>query len=431
MMNAKSARKAFEKSLISSQINFETGERNGQSHPMRRNISRLPHIPTVDNTSIQRSESANEIETMNNLLTAMQKESDKRNEMLNSVFDKNFDGKIKTCIDARAKMEARAVAFEKTIQSETLIKKPIKNITIENTYEEVFGTNISQTGSTSDKIIMSPMEQQQVTLKYIAGGNSISQQSTRIAGDVISPNKVENKQISTEDAEIADKKVTKGFGEAALTKVGHWSKKAFKFLRKKSASSGNDATISRKNSRKKLHAEKHRSRHHVRDVKMKGIPQENFRRTRSSRKVKSRNHRKAKSERPKKTLRRSVKKRESEKAKFVPKMSAPTELGNTSNALKKHAAKLTEAKKRLKERTSMEFEKKKLNPEKIHESASHRGLVIDKKGTKKNVGKSKKSSKKGTKKTVRKSRKSNRKIKIKSGKKRKGTVAGKTEKFRE
>lgn len=45
--------------------------------------------------------------------------------MLNSVFDRNFDGKIKTCINTRAEMEARAAAFETIIQSETLIKKPM------------------------------------------------------------------------------------------------------------------------------------------------------------------------------------------------------------------------------------------------------------------------------------------------------------------
>lgn len=53
----------------------------------------------------------------------MQKGNDERSEMLNSVFDKNFDGKIKACINTRDEMEARVAALERTIQSKTLIKK--------------------------------------------------------------------------------------------------------------------------------------------------------------------------------------------------------------------------------------------------------------------------------------------------------------------
>ncbi|MCP9257428.1 hypothetical protein DINM_000670 [Dirofilaria immitis] len=216
-------------------------KQSGLSHPVARNIARkLPHIPTINNINTERNEAINEIKTMNNLLIEMQKEGDKRSEMLNSVFDKNFDGKIKTCINTRAEMEARAAAFETMIQYETLIKKPIKDITIENIYEGVFGTNLSQTGSTTDELIMSPVEQQQIILE------NATPRLTRKVADVISPhttdimssNKVINDQISTKHIGTTGKTITKGFSETALTKVGHWSKSAFKFFRTKNASSG-------------------------------------------------------------------------------------------------------------------------------------------------------------------------------------------------
>uniref|UniRef100_A0A1I8ENM3 Uncharacterized protein n=1 Tax=Wuchereria bancrofti TaxID=6293 RepID=A0A1I8ENM3_WUCBA len=70
---------------------------------------------------------------------------------------------------------------------------------------------------------------------------------------------------------------------------------------------------------------------------------------------------------PKKTFQKDAKQNRSKK------MSAPTELGNTRNVLKKHAAKLTEAKKRLKERNAT-FEKKRKNLiRKRNKYANHRG----------------------------------------------------------
>lgn len=111
-----------------------------------------------------------------------------------------------------------------------------KEITAENTYDGVFGINYSQTGSTSNRFRTSPLEQ--LTLQHVAGANSIVPQPTCKATDVLSSNKVESEQIFTEQADNAGKKVIKGFGEAALTKVGHWSKNAFNFFRTKNASSG-------------------------------------------------------------------------------------------------------------------------------------------------------------------------------------------------
>ncbi|CAG9531524.1 unnamed protein product [Cercopithifilaria johnstoni] len=398
MTNAEST-KAFEKSLVSSQISLETHEQSSQSHPLTRNIlRRLPNISTNNSTSTEQNEATDEIEAMSNLLTEMQKENDERSEMLISVFDKNFDAKIKTCIDTRAEMEARATAFETIIQSETLIKKPVKEITTENTYEGVFGTNFSQTGSTSDGLRMSPMEQQQFTSQHIAEASSIASQLPRNVADVtspskVSPNKVESEQILTEQAENAGKKITKGFGEAALTKVGHWSKSAFNFFRTKNISSGKDATMLRKTAEKATHVESDRS--HVKDAKIEIIPQENFRQTRRTRQAKSRSYRETKGQKPKKTLRRSLKHKQSKKDESVLKMSIPTELGNTSNELKKHAAKLTEAKRRLKERNEIKFKKKKKSNletkgKRSHKYDSRQNLIVGEKKIKKSTKKIKK-----------------------------------------
>ncbi|KAL3990228.1 hypothetical protein ACH3XW_30895 [Acanthocheilonema viteae] len=372
MMNAKS-KKLFEKSSKLSPISLETREQSSQSHPLTRDISkRLPNIPT----STEQNEAANDIEAMSNLLIEMQKENDKRSEMLNSVFDKNFDGKIKTCINTRAEMETRATA---------------KEITTENIYEEIFGINLSQTGSTSDKLRMSPMQQ-------VAEASSNASQPPRNAVDVVSPskvssNKIESEQILTDQAENADKKITKGFGETALTKVGHWSKSAFNFFRTKNVNSGKDATMLRKTSEKTSDIENDRSR--IKEAEIDIIPQENLRRTRWTRKVKSRSYRETKGQKPKKTLRRGVKQKQPKKVESVPKMPAPTELGNTSNELKKHAAKLTEAKKRLKERNAIKFNKKKKSNLKTkgthsHKYASRQDFMDGKKETKQNVEKSKK-----------------------------------------
>uniref|UniRef100_A0A0R3S2Y1 Uncharacterized protein n=1 Tax=Elaeophora elaphi TaxID=1147741 RepID=A0A0R3S2Y1_9BILA len=392
-MNAKST-KAFEKSLISSQVNLETREQGRQLHPITRNISRqLPNISTSNSMSTERNEAVNEIEAMSNLLIEMQKESDKRSEMLNSVFDKNFDGKIKTCINTRAEMEARAAAFETIIQSETLIKKPVKAITIENTYEGVYGIN-SQTGSTSDRLITSPMEQQELTLKHVAEASSIASQPPQNNTDVVSPkkaspNKVESEQILTEQVDNAGKKITKGFGEAALTKVGHWSKSAFNFFRAKNVVPGKDATMLRKTSEKTSH-ENDRSR--VKDAEIEGILQENFGRKHWIGKAKSRSHRETKGHRSKQVFRRGTKQKQLKKIKPFLTTSVPTEPGNTSTALKKHTAKLTEAKKRLRERNAIKLKKKEkpnLKTKKTHpqKHASPQDPPVGKEGTEKNVKK--------------------------------------------
>ncbi|VDM14538.1 unnamed protein product [Wuchereria bancrofti] len=351
MLNDKS-KKGLEKPQISSQITLKKRQHSNYSHSVTTGISeRLPNIQTSNNTSTERNEAVNEIEAMNNFLREMQKEGNKRRDMLNSVFDKNFDGKIKTCINTRAEMEARAAAFETIIQSETLIKN--KEITTKNSYDGAYGINSSQTGSTSDKFETSPEEQQQLILQH-----NIAPVPTHKVAYVISPNKVESEQIFIEQADNTGKKI-KGFGETALTKVGHWSKSAFNFFRTKNANSGKDAILLHKNPEKTSHEENGRSRHRVRDMEVEGTAQKNSKKTHWTRKVKSRSHRETKCQKkPKKIFQKDAKQIRSKKVKSVLKMSSPTELGNTSNALKKHAAKLTEAKKRLKERNAT-FKKRK------------------------------------------------------------------------
>lgn len=124
-------------------------------------------------------------------------------------------------------------------------------------------------------------------------------------------------------------------------------------------------------------------RFRIKDAEIKAIHQENFKQE----------------EKPKKAFRRSAKQKQSKQVESVPKMSAPTD--NTSNELKKHTAKLTEAKKRLKERNAINFKKKKkinLKRKRTHKHAAgkrnkekKRKEPINKKETKKDVGKSKKS----------------------------------------
>ncbi|VDK72145.1 unnamed protein product [Litomosoides sigmodontis] len=288
----------------------------------------------------------------------MQKENDERSEMLNSVFDKNFDGKIKACINTRAEMEARAAA---------------KEITTENKHEGVFGANLSQTGSVSDKLRTSPLGQQSI-LQNVAEASSIASQPPRNIADVspskVLSNKVESEQMFTEQADSTGKKTTKGFSEAAMTKVGHWSKNAFNFFRAKNVSSGKDGAMHGKTLEKATHAKNDRSR--IKDAEIEATHKENFKQD----------------EKPKKALRRSAKYKQSKQAEAVPKMPASTELGNTSNELKKHAARLTEAKKRLKERNATNFKKKKktnLKKKRTHKHAD------GKKETTKDLGKPKKS----------------------------------------
>ncbi|VDN81196.1 unnamed protein product [Brugia pahangi] len=350
------SKKRLEKPQISSQITLKKQQQSNYSHPVTIDMSgRLPNIQTSSNTT-ERNEAVNEIEAMNNFLREMQKEGDKRRDMLNSVFDKNFDGKIKTCINTRAEMEARAAAFETIIQSETLIKNSFKEITTKNSYDGAYGINSSQTGSTSDKLETSPKEQQQLILQH-----NIVPDPTHKAAYVTSPNKVESQQIFIEHADNTGKKI-KGFGETALTKVGHWSKSAFNFFRIKNANSGKNPILLYKNLEKTSYAENDRSQHHVRDMRVEGTAQKNSKRMRWTRKVKSQSHRETKCQKnPKKIFQKDAKQSRSKKVKSVLKMSALTELGNTSNALKKHAAKLTEAKKRLKERNAMFKKKKKSN----------------------------------------------------------------------
>ncbi|KAK6112332.1 hypothetical protein QQG55_47275 [Brugia pahangi] len=335
------SKKRLEKPQISSQITLKKQQQSNYSHPVTIDMSgRLPNIQTSSNTT-ERNEAVNEIEAMNNFLREMQKEGDKRRDMLNSVFDKNFDGKIKTCINTRAEMEARAAA---------------KEITTKNSYDGAYGINSSQTGSTSDKLETSPKEQQQLILQH-----NIVPDPTHKAAYVTSPNKVESQQIFIEHADNTGKKI-KGFGETALTKVGHWSKSAFNFFRIKNANSGKNPILLYKNLEKTSYAENDRSQHHVRDMRVEGTAQKNSKRMRWTRKVKSQSHRETKCQKnPKKIFQKDAKQSRSKKVKSVLKMSALTELGNTSNALKKHAAKLTEAKKRLKERNAMFKKKKKSN----------------------------------------------------------------------
>lgn len=112
----------------------------------------------------------------------------------------------------------------------------------EITYEGALGINFSQTGSTSDRFRTSAMEQQ-LTMQHVAEVSSIASPHNHNA-DIVSPsnrnksNKIESEQIFNEQRDNAGKKLTKGFGEAALTKVGHWSKSAFNFFRTKNISSG-------------------------------------------------------------------------------------------------------------------------------------------------------------------------------------------------
>lgn len=141
-----------------------------------------------------------------------------------------------------------------------------------------------------------------------------------------------------------------------------------------------------KDSGKTSHAENDRYRHRVRDTELEGIPQENFRRTHWTGKVKSRSHYETRSQRHKKTLQRSAKQKQSKKVKSVLKISTPTELGNTSNALKKHAEKLTEAKKRLQERNAIKFQKKEKSNLKTKETRPQK-YVRCKGKSKKSTGK--------------------------------------------
>lgn len=102
--------------------------------------------------------------------------------------------------------------------------------------------NFSQTGSVSDRLRTLSMEQQQLKLQNVAEASSTASQLPRKVANVspskVSSNKVESEQMFTEQADSAGKKTTKGFGEAAMTKVGHWSKNAFNFFRAKNVSSG-------------------------------------------------------------------------------------------------------------------------------------------------------------------------------------------------
>lgn len=107
-----------------------------------------------------------------------------------------------------------------------------KEITTKNSYDGAYGINSSQTGSTSDKLETSPKEQQQLILQH-----NIVPDPTHKDTYVTSPNKVESEQIFIEHTDNTGKKI-KGFGETALTKVGHWSKSAFNFFRIKNANSG-------------------------------------------------------------------------------------------------------------------------------------------------------------------------------------------------
>lgn len=157
-------------------------------------------------------------------------------------------------------------------------------------------------------------------------------------------------------------------------------------------------------------------RSRAKHAEIKIAPQENFNRARWIRKAKSKSYRETKGQRRKK----GVKQKQPKKVKSVLKMSIPTELVNTSNELKKHAAKLTEAKKRLKERNAIKYEKKKRSSVEMkridsHKYANQRDLVVSKKKTEKNAVKSKKNT---------------NKTEMNSKKEHKITTARKNEKFR-
>uniref|UniRef100_A0A915PVL2 Non-structural maintenance of chromosomes element 4 n=1 Tax=Setaria digitata TaxID=48799 RepID=A0A915PVL2_9BILA len=224
-------------------------ERNGETRSVTGISKELSQSPKNKTTNTEENETTNEIETMNKLLDEMKKESEKRTEIRKFIFDKNFEKKIKTCINMRAEIDAYAAECETIIQSETLITKPV------------------QTATASEIFTILPMEQQLPTIKHFVGACK--------ATHVILPKKNENEQISIEHVDSAGKKMVKGFGEVALTKVGHWSKSAFNFFRIKNISSGKDATVSRKSQKKTSNAGTDNSGQYVKDEEIER-PRENL-----------------------------------------------------------------------------------------------------------------------------------------------------------
>lgn len=106
----------------------------------------------------------------------------------------------------------------------------------EEDQEGDFAMNFSQTGTTSEEQITPPDQVRSASER--AAGNNIAVPPTGQAAEMISLKKLSREQLSTEHAESTDRKTTKGFRGAALSKFGHWSKNAFNFFRTKNTASG-------------------------------------------------------------------------------------------------------------------------------------------------------------------------------------------------
>ncbi|VDN21003.1 unnamed protein product [Gongylonema pulchrum] len=241
---------ASENTYVPDVIQSETSE--GSENTVSLNERSLHTARSATASTSQRSDGrppANEIEAMNRLMRQVQQESAKRTQMLSLIFDKNFEERIRNCMQTRKDMEARAAAFEALIQQETLIKKPIKEITIQENHDEdnngEFLINFSRTGSTSEEPITTPPDQAPSPSDR-PGTNA----SPAAFAEAISPKKLSIEPNSVEHAESADKKTSKKLRGARLAKFGHWSKNAFNFFRAKNAISGKDGQISRKTSEK-------------------------------------------------------------------------------------------------------------------------------------------------------------------------------------